>query len=1078
MAPQQPWSRIRLTGTKTSATASGQTSAGLLRTMSRQVTTFWGLLTLLAIAASSVHAETRQEGSSTEPLAAAVVASQDHESVASAQATLASEHWVWQPVQQFDVPSVSKPGWARDPIDAFILVRLDAEGLTPAEEVDALIWLRRVTFDLTGLPPTPRAIEKFHADDSPAARAKVVSRLLESPAFGECWAQHWLDLVRFAETKGHEQDSEIPYAWRYRDYVIRAFNDNVPYDQFVREHIAGDLLPKPRIDPTTKNNQSIQGTGFWHLGEATHSPVDIRGEEADRVANQIDVFGKTFLGLTIACARCHDHKFDAITTEDYYALCGFLQSSGYHLANVADPEAVDRARDELVALNQEMGSRIFATYARLMQPRLTRLPDQLRAAASQAQHDLKEKEPAAEKAESPEPENSLAQELVEAKGDPTHPLHTFATAALNVDEKRGAEATTKAIKQALAQTESYQRDQQEHTRKRFSHLEVIATQKEGELNPVAERQPYDPAKHRIVCFSEGPDASNPETWLAAETCFGNGPVDVGTWILTTCRDQPLRRIVQHRSACSSHISPHLTGLFRTRTFEVVGDKLWYRYRGTADVFMAVDSHRTVSGPLHNRVKLKLESPNAYAWIAHQVDDYLGHRVHVEFSPTGDFELCEVRFSSEQPPMPLESQNRFGTALSKEPPKTLHELATATADQFRSALVAVGQQQRDRNMASWVNWLLVHDDLLPVADPNLLATYHEEARLYVDRRQAIESRIPEPILALAMLDGNSENEYIHIRGNHQDLASETTPRRFLSALDGEINIAPGSGRLQLAEHLVNPQNPLTARVFVNRVWQHLFGQGLVMSVDNFGELGIAPTHPELLDYLATEFVESDWNIQQLISRLVLSTTYRMSSSPVAASRQQDPTNRWIHAARVRRLNAEKIRDAILAVAGELNDAQYGPSVHIHITDFMRHNRSSGEGPVDGDRRRSIYVEVRRNAPSHIFTAFDKPTPFTTTGRRFQSNSAAQPLILLNDPFVHQQARSWATHLVNRYEQDEAALTDAYLTALARPPDDAERLRIQQYLNKRLGNHPTQDHRIETWTEICLTLYNVKEFVFLL
>ena len=190
MAPQQPLSWIRLTETKTSAAASGQASPGLLRPMSRQVTTFWGLLTLFAIAASSVHAETRQEGSPTEPDAAAVVASRDHESVASAQATLASEHWVWQPVQQFDVPSVSKSAWAQDSIDAFILARLDAEGLTPAEEVDALIWLRRVTFHLTGLPPTPRAIENFLADNSPAGRAKVVSRLLESPAFGECWAQH------------------------------------------------------------------------------------------------------------------------------------------------------------------------------------------------------------------------------------------------------------------------------------------------------------------------------------------------------------------------------------------------------------------------------------------------------------------------------------------------------------------------------------------------------------------------------------------------------------------------------------------------------------------------------------------------------------------------------------------------------------------------------------------------------------------------------------------------------------------------------------------------------------------------
>ena len=1085
MAAQQALSRNRLTATKTSTSVFGKTSPGLLRRMLRQEILFCGLLTLWAIASSSSHGETRREGSSTEPVTIDGVARQDHESIASDSAKLTTEHWSWQRVEPYEVPTVGRPGWVQDPIDAFILARLETEGLAPAEEADARTWLRRVTFHLTGLPPQPQAIENFLADNSPAGRANVVARLLESPAFGECWAQHWLDLVRFAETKGHEQDYDIPYAWRYRDYVIRAFRTNVPYDQFVREHIAGDLLPEPRIDPTTKTNQSIQGTGFWHLGEATHSPVDIRGEEADRVANQIDVFGKTFLGLTIACARCHDHKFDAITTADYYALCGFLQSSGYHLANVADPKAIDQARDDFVNLNQEMGPRIFVHYERLMQPRLSRLPDALLAAVSQARQDLQKKESVAEKTDSPESGNGLAGELVEAKDDPTNPLHTFATVVLNADGKANRETTAEAIKQALFEIDSHQREQQEQTRKRFANLEVVATQKEGELNLVAERQPYDPVKHRIVCFSEGWDPANPEAWLTAETCFGDGPVEVGTWLLTTCRDQPLRHIVQHRSACSSHISPHLTGLFRTRTFEVVGDKLWYRYRGTADVFMAVDSHRTVSGPLHSRVKLKLESPSEYAWTAHQVDDYLGHRVHVEFSPAGDFELCEVRFSSERPSNPLELQSNWGTPLNKKPPATLHELATATANQFRAAIVAIGKQQRNSHAASWVNWLLAHDHLLPATDPDLLADYHEEARHYVARREVIEKRIPQPVLALAMLDGNSENETIHIRGNHRNVASETTPRRFLSVLDGEPQVAPGSGRLQLAEHLVDPENPLTARVFVNRVWQHLFGQGLVTSVDNFGELGTAPTHPELLDYLATEFVKSDWNIQQLISRLVLSATYRMSSSPVAASRQRDPTNRWFHAARVRRLNAENIRDAILAVSGELNAAPYGPSVQIHITNFMRHNRSPDwSGPADGNRRRSIYIEVRRNAPSHLLTAFDKPTPFTTTGQRFQSNSAAQPLILLNDSFVHQQARSWATHLVNRYEQDEAALTDAYLTALARPPDNAERRRIMQYLNKRLGNNnstqnnPTQNQRIETWVEICLTLYNVKEFVFLL
>ena len=254
-------------------------------------------------------------------------------------------HWAWQGVTRPKLPEVRQTGWPRDDIDRFVLAKLEEAGLAPAADADRATWLRRVTFDLTGLPPTPEELRAFLQDQSPGAFERVVDQLLADPAFGECWGQHWLDLVRYADTKGHEQDFPIPLAWRYRDYVIRALNANVPYDQFVVEHIAGDLVAYPRIDPSTRTNQSIQGTGFWHLGEATHSPVDIRGDEAERIDNQIDVFGKTFLGMTVACARCHDHKFDAISTDDYYAFCGFLQSSSYQEANIADPPGArgDRA---------------------------------------------------------------------------------------------------------------------------------------------------------------------------------------------------------------------------------------------------------------------------------------------------------------------------------------------------------------------------------------------------------------------------------------------------------------------------------------------------------------------------------------------------------------------------------------------------------------------------------------------------------------------------------------------------------------------------------------------------------------
>src|SRR5205085_2645286 len=240
--------------------------------------------------------------------------------------------WSFRAVVMPALPRVRDSAWCVSAIDRFVLAKLEARGLRPAPPADRRSLIRRVTFDLIGLPPTPEEVEAFVRDRSPNAYEKVVDRLLASPHYGERWGRHWLDLVRYAESRGHESDYTIPNAWQYRDYVVRALNADVPYDRFVTEHLAGDLLARPRLNPATGGNESVVGTGFWFLGEEVHSPVDIRQDETDRLDNRIDVFGKTFLALTISCARCHDHKFDAISTKDYYALMGFLQSSSYRLA--------------------------------------------------------------------------------------------------------------------------------------------------------------------------------------------------------------------------------------------------------------------------------------------------------------------------------------------------------------------------------------------------------------------------------------------------------------------------------------------------------------------------------------------------------------------------------------------------------------------------------------------------------------------------------------------------------------------------------------------------------------------------
>ncbi|KAB2648814.1 MAG: DUF1549 domain-containing protein, partial [Verrucomicrobia bacterium] len=239
------------------------------------------------------------------------------------------DHWAWSPILKRTLPNVTDRTWSANPVDQFVLAKLEASKMAPAPDAERRTLIRRVYFDLIGLPPTPDQVAQFAANDSPQAYSELVDQLLASPRFGERWGRHWLDLVRYAETLGHEFDYEIPNSFRYRDYVIRALNDDVPYDHFLREHLAGDLLEHPRINSVSGLNESVIGPGFFWFGQQTHSPVDVRLHQSELIDNQIDVMTKTFLGLTVACARCHDHKFDPIPTRDYYSLYGILSSSRY-----------------------------------------------------------------------------------------------------------------------------------------------------------------------------------------------------------------------------------------------------------------------------------------------------------------------------------------------------------------------------------------------------------------------------------------------------------------------------------------------------------------------------------------------------------------------------------------------------------------------------------------------------------------------------------------------------------------------------------------------------------------------------
>lgn len=276
-------------------------------------------------------------------------------------------HWLWQPVGDPEPPAVDDAAWVRSDVDRFVLAKLEQAGLAPAAETDRRSWLRRVSYALGGLPPSPDEVQAFLADGGEDAYGRVVDRLLASPRFSETWARHWLDLVRYAETKGHEFDFPLPNAWQYRDYVLRALDADLPWDEFLVEHVAGDLLEAPRRNASTGANESVLGTGFWWFGDEVHSPVDPRKDETDRLANQVEVFGKAFLGLTVSCARCHDHKFDAISAADYYALCGYLVSSTYRQVRFETDDAEARLQADLAELRAEFEPKAQAELIDLIQ---------------------------------------------------------------------------------------------------------------------------------------------------------------------------------------------------------------------------------------------------------------------------------------------------------------------------------------------------------------------------------------------------------------------------------------------------------------------------------------------------------------------------------------------------------------------------------------------------------------------------------------------------------------------------------------------------------------------------------------
>ena len=969
------------------------------------------------------------------------------------QSALASRRdwWSLQPVRAMKVPAAAGTSTSDHPVDRFIQSKLHAAGIEPQAAADPQILLRRLSLILTGLPPTLEQVSQFElgaTKDRSLAVDELISRLLASPHFGERWARHWMDVVRFAETHGYEWNHEIRDVWQYRDYLIRAFNEDVPYDQFVREHIAGDLLESPRINRNTNTNESVIATAFWRFGELGHDNcVKFPEIRFDALDNQIDTFTKAFQATTVSCARCHDHKFDAVSTRDYYALLGIMESSRQVVQTIDTPQQIASHVERLASLKQKIrGSLADAWLAEID------VADEKILAALQAP-------PPTEDAKDASP--PLIKRLT----------GSVATADLAAILQPLARQNGDELKAAWINTRNYYREQQ------------------------AARAKFN-AENFELWFSLGPNDST--GWSTS----GLGPSErvsqPGGFVVAVEGDAAVSAVLPggvYTHLLSSKLngtmqSPWMPGDRKFVSVQFLGGGLSMlrpvtdscalnEYIGGGLSYLSDDkikwqTYPTREDPTHRAfLDLTTKSDNV-RWPDRP--GVAGNNEALLNSPRSWFGVVRA-VAHDCNDTPREELTHLLPLFAGEPPSDLATVAKMFRDAGQSAVSAWKRGEASENDVRWINWLL---------DVELLTnktTIHHEVDALVAEYRRVEATVPQPRVVAGMSEhGNGFASPVLLRGN-PTTPGPLEPRRYLEVISGSRSpfAGGGSGRGGLAEAMTTADNPLTARVMVNRVWHHLFGAGLVRTTDDFGHLGDPPSHPELLDYLSHRFVQEGWSIKKLIRHIVTSRSFQQSSSPAAAARDVDPDNRLLHHFAVRRLDAEAIRDSMLAASGRLDPTLFGASIQPFRAEPKEH-RKLYAGPLDGDGRRSLYLKVTRMEGPRFLELFDLPEQTETRGRRDRTNVPAQALALLNDPFVIDQARGWGATLASRPDESVGLrINHVFVRAFGRKPTNAERDRLSGFVDQLADLHDLKPEVVLSsatiWQDVAHAMYNMKEFVFI-
>jgi hypothetical protein len=974
--------------------------------------------------------------------------------------------WAFSAPKEPAIPEVRNAGWCKSPIDHFILAWLEARGLPPAPPADKRTLLRRAYFDLIGLPPTPKEVEGFVQDDTPNAFEKVVDGLLARPQYGERWARHWLDVVRYADSfdaRGIGSAGDIRYAWRYRDWVVKAFNEDLPYNRFVMEQIAGDQLPGKK--PGDFNADGLIATGLYVIGNWPGGDADRQKMMTDIVDDQVDVTGRAFLGVTLACARCHDHKFDPISQKDYYGLAGiffsshFLPSpgspaSGVALATtpIASPEQIAKHKEydqRVASLQSGIETTLDEQYRKLGKSILPRSVEYLSAAAeidrqggNVATH---LSSVASERRLDPAVLARFADYLAPAiHARPVRKLFTKATVGVagmaGVDSWTGADGRPDPC--------------------------VIANNND---HPVSFSTLTIPAKS--IAMHPGPSTGVAVGWTSPLT----GSVQIRGGVVDgdpNCGDGIDWRI--------EHVRDNTLETVASGSFPNGGTQEFAQGDGAARLesvdVRAGDVLQLTIFPKENYscdttiVNLEIAERDGAHGVWNLSREVVGDLVASNPHPdrAGNpaawqfFEAGEEKGTASVTPGSHLAQWLAATSA--------HEDASKLEAEWTDSLQQLDDESDELKKSGKNPDARLYFDLTDPRGPLWATARDSRAALPAEARQTLAKmsqelaelkKNPLPLIeeADALIEGGvPESQFagIHdchlmIRGRY-DRQQELVPRGFprLLASADQPKITQGSGRLELARWVASPENPMTAKVMVNRLWQHHFGQGIVRTPNNFGKLGVPPTHPELLDYLARRFVDSGWSIKAMQKMIMLSAAYQQSSVPDDRTLAGDPDNELFGRMNRQRLEAEPFRDALLAISGSLDKTMGGPA-------FRELNVP----------RRTLYLMTIRSDRSNFRMLFDAADPTGIVDQRNDSTVAPQALFLMNNPFVLDRAKALADRVMKEGPPDDRARIDwLYRLLYSRPTTDRE-TEIGMSVIRAGG---------ESWQRYCQVLLCANEFVY--